>query len=191
MVREGLDFSGYCEVGLLSLSSADSPNRDLTPRPRKHVSAVVAVNQGRCVHSFRPRGPLVPCAELRLPEGGTGTYQARRQQEGDRRRSLRTVAAAYSAGWRQVKLYFMRGFPTETDAGRPAGSRTRSSGRGGPPLVPGTRAFGGRVRSETAHAAAMGRDVPSRGRSLAGRRSLREAVNADRGLGRGPWNSEC
>ena len=26
-----------------------------------------------------------------------------------------TVAAAYAAGWRQVKLYFMCGLPTETD----------------------------------------------------------------------------
>jgi len=29
---------------------------------------------------------------------------------------INTVAAAYSAGWRQVKLYFMCGLPTETDA---------------------------------------------------------------------------
>jgi hypothetical protein len=28
---------------------------------------------------------------------------------------INTVAAAYSAGWRQVKLYFMCGLPTETD----------------------------------------------------------------------------
>ncbi len=28
---------------------------------------------------------------------------------------IRTVAAAYSQGWRQVKLYFMCGLPTETD----------------------------------------------------------------------------
>jgi hypothetical protein len=28
---------------------------------------------------------------------------------------IRTVAAAYSNGWRQVKLYFMCGLPTETD----------------------------------------------------------------------------
>ena len=28
---------------------------------------------------------------------------------------IRTVATAYGNGWRQVKLYFMRGLPTETD----------------------------------------------------------------------------
>ena len=28
---------------------------------------------------------------------------------------IRTVSAAYGAGWRQVKLYFMCGLPTETD----------------------------------------------------------------------------
>ena len=28
---------------------------------------------------------------------------------------INTVAAAYGAGWRQVKLYFMCGLPTETD----------------------------------------------------------------------------
>ena len=28
---------------------------------------------------------------------------------------IRTVTAAYGAGWRQVKLYFMCGLPTETD----------------------------------------------------------------------------
>jgi radical SAM superfamily enzyme YgiQ (UPF0313 family) len=29
---------------------------------------------------------------------------------------LRTVTTAYASGWRQVKLYFMCGLPTETDA---------------------------------------------------------------------------
>ena len=28
---------------------------------------------------------------------------------------IRTVSTAYSSGWRQVKLYFMCGLPTETD----------------------------------------------------------------------------
>src|SRR6202000_1564120 len=28
---------------------------------------------------------------------------------------IKTVTAAYSQGWRQVKLYFMCGLPTETD----------------------------------------------------------------------------
>ena len=28
---------------------------------------------------------------------------------------IRTVATAYGNGWRQVKLYFMCGLPTETD----------------------------------------------------------------------------
>jgi len=29
---------------------------------------------------------------------------------------IRTVTTAYASGWRQVKLYFMCGLPTETDA---------------------------------------------------------------------------
>ena len=28
---------------------------------------------------------------------------------------IRTVTTAYASGWRQVKLYFMCGLPTETD----------------------------------------------------------------------------
>ena len=46
---------------------------------------------------------------------------------------IRTVATAYSHGWRQVKLYFMCGLPTETDEDVLADRRPRQAGdRQGP-----------------------------------------------------------
>ena len=45
---------------------------------------------------------------------------------------IRTVATAYGSGWRQVKLYFMCGLPTETDddvlADRRAGAQGHREG---------------------------------------------------------------
>ena len=100
---------------------------------------------------------------------------------------IRTVTTAYSSGWRQVKLYFMCGLPTETDedvlqiaemahdvirAGREAtGSRDircTVSHR--------------RVRAQAAHAVPVGARSSTRGRDER-LRKLRDAISANRSLG--------
>ena len=101
---------------------------------------------------------------------------------------IRTVVTAYTNGWRQVKLYFMCGLPTETDedvleiaemahevikAGRAA------TGSQGHPLHGVDR----RVRAEAAHPVPVG--VDGRPEVIDDRlKLLKQAINADRSLGR-------
>jgi radical SAM superfamily enzyme YgiQ (UPF0313 family) len=49
------------------------------------------------------------------PEGGSERLRKVINKMVSEEDLIRTVAAAYSHGWRQVKLYFMCGLPTETD----------------------------------------------------------------------------
>ena len=49
------------------------------------------------------------------PEGGSTRMRKVINKAVDEDDLIRTVATAYSNGWRQVKLYFMCGLPTETD----------------------------------------------------------------------------
>ena len=49
------------------------------------------------------------------PEGGSERIRRVINKMVSEEDLIRTVTAAYSAGWRQVKLYFMCGLPTETD----------------------------------------------------------------------------
>ena len=86
---------------------------------------------------------------------------------------IRTVATAYGNGWRQVKLYFMCGLPTETDEdvlqiaelaheghqGRPGGDRHE-----GHPLHRLDR----RVRAQAAHPVPVGGAARPRGDRRAG-----------------------
>jgi hypothetical protein len=50
------------------------------------------------------------------PEGGSERIRQVINKMVTEEDLIRTVTAAYGAGWRQVKLYFMCGLPTETDA---------------------------------------------------------------------------
>ena len=49
------------------------------------------------------------------PEGGSERIRRVINKMVTEEDLIRTVTAAYAAGWRQVKLYFMCGLPTETD----------------------------------------------------------------------------
>ena len=49
------------------------------------------------------------------PEGGSERIRKVINKMVSEQDLIDTVAAAYGAGWRQVKLYFMCGLPTETD----------------------------------------------------------------------------
>ncbi len=49
------------------------------------------------------------------PEGGSDRMRKVINKMVTEEDLIRTVSAAYSHGWRQVKLYFMCGLPTETD----------------------------------------------------------------------------
>ncbi len=124
MVADGLEFSGFSEVGLLSLSSADhSEIGDI-------CSGLAAQYEGSNVSLSLP-STRVDAFNITLaeelsrngrrtgltfaPEGGSERIRKVINKMVTEEDLIRTVVTAYSHGWRQVKLYFMCGLPTETD----------------------------------------------------------------------------
>ncbi|HEY3736007.1 MAG TPA: TIGR03960 family B12-binding radical SAM protein [Jatrophihabitans sp.] len=197
MVAAGLAATGFEEIGLLSLSSADhSEIGEITEQladryaddkiglslPSTRVDAfnidlanVLARNGRRSGLTF-------------APEGGSERLRRVINKMVSKDDLIRTVSTAYANGWRQVKLYFMCGLPTETDedvleiaemahdvirAGREAsGSRD----------IRCTVSIGGFVpKPHTPFQWAAQADPETVDNRL---RKLRDAVNADRSLGR-------
>ncbi|MCE0486690.1 TIGR03960 family B12-binding radical SAM protein [Ornithinimicrobium sediminis] len=124
MVQRGLDSTGYEEVGLLSLSSADHSEigdiaKGLADRyegtqtglslPSTRVDAFNIDLANELTRNGRRSGLTF------APEGGSERMRRVINKMVTEDDLIRTVAAAYAAGWRQVKLYFMCGLPTETD----------------------------------------------------------------------------
>ncbi|MDQ5855622.1 MAG: TIGR03960 family B12-binding radical SAM protein, partial [Actinomycetota bacterium] len=124
MVKGGLKASGFNEVGLLSLSSADH-------------SEIGEITKGLADH-YEGTGTSLSLPSTRVdafnidlaneisrngrrsgltfaPEGGSERIRRVINKMVSHSDLINTVTAAYSQGWRQVKLYFMCGLPTETD----------------------------------------------------------------------------
>jgi radical SAM superfamily enzyme YgiQ (UPF0313 family) len=124
MVDRGLKVTGFEEVGLLSLSSADhSEIADIT---KGLADRYEGTNTSLSLPSTRVDAFNIDLAnELSrngrrsgltfAPEGGSERIRRVINKMVSEDDLIRTVTAAYSAGWRQVKLYFMCGLPTETD----------------------------------------------------------------------------
>ncbi len=124
MVDNGIKKSGFEEVGLLSLSSADHSEigdvaKGLGDRyegtdvslslPSTRVDAFNITLAGEFSRNGRRSGLTF------APEGGSERMRRVINKMVSEDDLIRTVATAYSQGWRQVKLYFMCGLPTETD----------------------------------------------------------------------------
>ncbi|WP_238384872.1 TIGR03960 family B12-binding radical SAM protein [Segeticoccus rhizosphaerae] len=124
MVERGLAATGFEEVGLLSLSSADhSEIADITKGladryegtqtglslPSTRVDAFNIDLANELTRNGRRSGLTF------APEGGSERIRKVINKMVTEEDLIKTVAAAYGAGWRQVKLYFMCGLPTETD----------------------------------------------------------------------------
>ncbi|TXL61884.1 TIGR03960 family B12-binding radical SAM protein [Aeromicrobium terrae] len=124
MVENGLAKSGLDEVGLLSLSSADHTEigeiaKQLGDRyegsntslslPSTRVDAFNITLANEFSRNGRRSGLTF------APEGGSERLRKVINKMVSEEDLIRTVSAAYSHGWRQVKLYFMCGLPTETD----------------------------------------------------------------------------
>lgn len=118
-----IDSTGYNEISLMSLSSADySCLPDLV---------------GRLISDFRSQGVNVSLPSLRIdsfsiqlaqeiqqvrksgltfaPEAGTQRLRDVINKGVTEENLENAVGAAFAAGWSSVKLYFMIGLPTETD----------------------------------------------------------------------------
>jgi radical SAM family uncharacterized protein len=124
MVDAGLKATGFQEVGLLSLSSAD--HSEIAEVTKGLADRYEGTNTSLSLPSTRVDAFNIDLAnELTrngrrsgltfAPEGGTERMRRVINKMVTEDDLIRTVAAAYGAGWRQVKLYFMCGLPTETD----------------------------------------------------------------------------
>jgi radical SAM family uncharacterized protein len=124
MVERGLAATGFEEVGLLSLSSAD--HSEIASVAKGLADRYEGTNTGLSLPSTRVDAFNIDLAnELTrngrrsgltfAPEGGSERIRKVINKMVTEDDLIRTVAAAYGAGWRQVKLYFMCGLPTETD----------------------------------------------------------------------------
>ncbi len=124
MIENGLRKTGFEEVGMLSLSSADHSEiaelaKGLADRyegeqvslslPSTRVDAFNIDLANELSRNGRRSGLTF------APEGGSERIRQVINKMVTEEDLIRTVTAAYSAGWRQVKLYFMCGLPTETD----------------------------------------------------------------------------
>jgi radical SAM family uncharacterized protein len=124
MVASGLEATGLEEVGLLSLSSAD--HSEIAEVTKQLADRYEGTNVSLSLPSTRVDAFNIDLAnELSrngrrsgltfAPEGGSQRLRQVINKMVTDEDLIRTVAAAYANGWRQVKLYFMCGLPTETD----------------------------------------------------------------------------
>src|SRR3984957_7369303 len=124
MVQQGVTASGFAEDGLLSLSSAD--HSEINEIAKGLADRYEGANLGLSLPSTRVDAFNVTLAnELArggrrsgltfAPEGGTERMRKVINKMVTEEDLIRTVTTAYASGWRQVKLYFMCGLPTETD----------------------------------------------------------------------------
>jgi radical SAM family uncharacterized protein len=124
MVERGLDSTGFSEVGLLSLSSAD--HSQMHEVARELADNYEGTKTGLSLPSTRVDAFNVTLADeltrggrrsgmTFAPEGGSDRIRKVINKMVTEEDLIRTVTTAYASGWRQVKLYFMCGLPTETD----------------------------------------------------------------------------
>jgi radical SAM family uncharacterized protein len=124
MVADGLANTGFNEVGLLSLSSADHSEilgmcGDLADTyegtatslslPSTRVDAFNVTLADELIRNGRRTGLTF------APEAGTERMRRVINKMVSEADMLRTAETAFANGWRHLKLYFMIGLPTETD----------------------------------------------------------------------------
>jgi radical SAM family uncharacterized protein len=124
LVRDGLAWSGHDEVALTSLSSADFSGiedtvRDIVGDPDYEGRVSVSLPSLR-VDAFTV-GTAAQIQKVRrtgltfAPEGGTWRMRTVINKLITEEDLYSAVDAAFSQGWRRVKLYFLVGLPTERD----------------------------------------------------------------------------
>ena len=124
LVEEGVADTGFEEVGLLSLSSADHSAIGPIARalgdtyegtvtslslPSTRVDAFNVTLSNELTRNGRRSGLTF------APEAGSERMRAVINKMVSEEDLLRTAEVAFSQGWRHIKLYFMVGLPTETD----------------------------------------------------------------------------
>ncbi|HLU55141.1 MAG TPA: TIGR03960 family B12-binding radical SAM protein [Pseudonocardia sp.] len=124
MVDQSVRASGFDEVGLLSLSSAD--HSEIAEITKGLADRYEGTNTSLSLPSTRVDAFNIDLAnELSrngrrsgltfAPEGGSERIRRVINKMVSEEDLIRTVSEAFAQGWRQVKLYFMCGLPTEED----------------------------------------------------------------------------
>ena len=119
MVADGLARTGYDEVSLTSLSSADYSHIDGVVGDLCSANVAVSLPSLR-VDAFTV-GIAAEIQKVRrtgltfAPEGGTWRMRKVINKLIREEDLFGAVESAFSQGWRRVKLYFLIGLPTETD----------------------------------------------------------------------------
>ncbi len=124
MVAGGIAATGLEEVGLLSLSSAD--HSEIAEITHQLADRYEGSNVSLSLPSTRVDAFNIDLADelsrngrrsglTFAPEGGSERLRKVINKMVSEQDLINTVAAAFASGWRQVKLYFMCGLPTETD----------------------------------------------------------------------------
>jgi radical SAM family uncharacterized protein len=158
MVSDGLERTGYDEVALTSLSTADFSDiedtvRDIVDDPRHGERVSVSLPSLR-VDAFTV-GTAAQIQRVRrtgltfAPEGGTWRMRQVINKLIREEDLYAAVDAAFGQGWRRVKLYFLIGLPTEQDEDvvgiAELGKRCVEIGRRYHPTVTVTASVGGFV----------------------------------------------
>src|ERR1700676_4463820 len=124
MVMDGLARTGYDEVALTSLSSADYSGIEDTVTSiidDPSCSGQVSVSLPSLRVDAFTVGPAAQIQRVRrtgltfAPEGGTWRMRQVINKLIREEDLYAAVDAAFSQGWKRVKLYFLIGLPTETD----------------------------------------------------------------------------
>jgi radical SAM family uncharacterized protein len=124
MVHAGLERTGYDEVALTSLSTADFSDiettvRDIIEDPRHGRRVAVSLPSLRVdaftVGTAAQIGQVKRTGLTFAPEGGTWRMRKVINKLIREEDLYGAVDAAFSQGWRRIKLYFLIGLPTERD----------------------------------------------------------------------------
>jgi radical SAM family uncharacterized protein len=124
MVDASVRASGFDEVGLLSLSSAD--HSEIAEITKGLADRYEGTNTSLSLPSTRVDAFNIDLAKeisrngrrsglTFAPEGGSERIRRVINKMVSEEDLIRTVSEAFAQGWRQVKLYFMCGLPTEED----------------------------------------------------------------------------
>ena len=201
MVRRGLEWSGHDEVALTSLSTADFSGiedtvRDIVDDPAYDGRVSVSLPSLR-VDAFTV-GTAAEIQKVRrtgltfAPEGGTWRMRTVINKLITEEDLYGAVDAAFSQGWRRVKLYFLIGLPTELDEDVLGIAQLRRAlRRDRAPLqqVGHRRGLRRRFRAEGPHTLPVvrhghGRRVGAQGRTPAGRGEGRRGASPSAGTSR-------
>ncbi|OQY00350.1 MAG: B12-binding domain-containing radical SAM protein [Desulfobacteraceae bacterium 4572_130] len=122
IAKKSLKSTGYSDISLLSLSVGDYSNIE------KLMENLLIINQNYCTSIFLPsiRADRLTPQLMKIikkvrktgftiaPEAGTQRLRNVINKNITEQDIFETVTNAFNLGWRNIKLYFMNGLPTET-----------------------------------------------------------------------------